>query len=91
MQALSVVFGNRIISSGIWPARSPDLNPCDIFFWGCLENKVHNSDQRTKELNENVRRKFANITADELQIVNQNPFRRCEECIRVGQRFQLFL
>jgi hypothetical protein len=27
MQALSDVFGNRIISSDIWPARSPYLNP----------------------------------------------------------------
>jgi hypothetical protein len=32
MQALANVFGDRIISSGIWPARSPDLNPCDFFF-----------------------------------------------------------
>jgi hypothetical protein len=31
-RALSDVFGDRIISSGIWPARSPDLNPCDFFF-----------------------------------------------------------
>jgi hypothetical protein len=32
MQALSEVFGDRIISSGIWPARSPDLNPGDFLF-----------------------------------------------------------
>jgi hypothetical protein len=31
MLALPDVFGDRIISSGIWPARSPDLNPCDLF------------------------------------------------------------
>jgi hypothetical protein len=35
MQALSSGFGDRIISSGIWPARSSDLNPCDFFFLGC--------------------------------------------------------
>jgi hypothetical protein len=29
MQALSDVFGDRIISNGIWPGRSPDLN-CDF-------------------------------------------------------------
>jgi hypothetical protein len=39
MQALSNVFGDRIISSGIWPARSPNLNPCDIFFWGLFEGQ----------------------------------------------------
>jgi hypothetical protein len=43
MQAMSIVFGDRIISSGIWPACSPDLNPCDFFFGGCLKDKVYNS------------------------------------------------
>jgi hypothetical protein len=28
MQALFDAFRDRIISSGIWPAHSPDLNPC---------------------------------------------------------------
>jgi hypothetical protein len=41
MQALSDVFGDRIVCSGIWPTRSPDLNPCDFFFWGCLKDKVY--------------------------------------------------
>jgi hypothetical protein len=90
MQALSDVFGNRIISSGIWPARLPDLNPCDFFFfWGCLEDKVDNSNLRTEELKENIRREIANIHAEQIQRVNQNPFRRCGECIRVeGVHFQ---
>jgi hypothetical protein len=43
MQALSNVFRDRIISSGIWPAHSPDFNACDFFFWDCLKNKVYNS------------------------------------------------
>jgi inhibitor of nuclear factor kappa-B kinase subunit alpha len=43
MQGLSDVFGDRIISSDIWPAGTPDLNPCDFFFWGCLKNKVYSS------------------------------------------------
>jgi hypothetical protein len=32
MQDFSYVFGKRIISSRIWPARSPDLSPCDFYF-----------------------------------------------------------
>jgi hypothetical protein len=36
MQALSDVFGDRIMGNGIWLARSPDLNPCNFFFWGCF-------------------------------------------------------
>jgi hypothetical protein len=23
-----------------WPARSPDLAPCDFFFWGYVKDKV---------------------------------------------------
>jgi hypothetical protein len=29
IQALPDAFGDKIISSGIWPARSTDLNPFD--------------------------------------------------------------
>jgi hypothetical protein len=39
MQALPNVFGDRIISSGIRPARSPNLKPCDFFFWGLFEEQ----------------------------------------------------
>jgi hypothetical protein len=39
MQALSDVFGDRIISNDIWSARSSDLNDF-FFFWGCLKDKV---------------------------------------------------
>jgi hypothetical protein len=49
MQALSDVTGDRIISSGIWPGHSPDLNPCNFFFWGCLKDKVYNSNARKEE------------------------------------------
>jgi hypothetical protein len=41
MQALSSVFGHRIISNDIWPACSPNLNPHDFFFWGCLKDKIY--------------------------------------------------
>jgi hypothetical protein len=71
MHSSSDVFGDRSIRSGIWPARSPDLNPCDIFLWGCLKDKVYNSNHRIKEeLKENIRRKTANISAEQLQRVN---------------------
>jgi hypothetical protein len=49
MQALSDVFGEAIIGSGIWSAP-PDLNSCDFFFWGYLKDKVYNSNPQMKEL-----------------------------------------
>jgi hypothetical protein len=37
IKSLSDVFEMRIVSSGIWPARSPDVNPSNFFFWGCMK------------------------------------------------------
>jgi hypothetical protein len=42
-----------------------------------------------EELKENIGRENANIPAEQLQRVNQNLFRWCEECLRVeGQHLQ---
>ena len=27
-----------------WPARSPDLTPCDFFLWGWLKEQVYSTD-----------------------------------------------
>jgi hypothetical protein len=95
MQALSDVFGDKIISNGIWPALSPELNPCDFFFWGCLLNKVYNSHpypRMEEELKENIDKEIANIPAEQLQKVNQNLFHWCKEYLSVeGQHFQHLL
>jgi hypothetical protein len=38
MQDLHHVFGERIVSRGIWPVCLPDLNACDFFsFLGFLK------------------------------------------------------
>ena len=31
---------NRIINTRPWPARSPNLTPCDYFLWGYVKDKV---------------------------------------------------
>jgi hypothetical protein len=72
MQALSDVFGSRMIRSCIWPARLPHLNHCDFFVWGWLKVKVYNCNPRSEEqLNENIRNEIANIPAEQLRTVNQ--------------------
>jgi hypothetical protein len=43
---------------------------------GCLKDKVYNSNTRTEELKENIRKEIANIPAEQLQMVNQNLFGR---------------
>jgi hypothetical protein len=55
---------DRIISSGIWPACLPDLNPCDFLFWGCLKDKVCNINLQMEELKENIHREIVNIPAE---------------------------
>ena len=37
-------FGARTIGEGLgehWPARSPELTPCDFWLWGSLKEKVY--------------------------------------------------
>jgi hypothetical protein len=58
IQALSDVFKDRNISSGIWPAHSPSLNPCDFFFCGSLKDTVYNNKPWLEELTENILRKL---------------------------------
>jgi hypothetical protein len=77
-QALSDVFADGTISSGIWTACSPDRNLCDFVFCGCLKDRVYNSNPRTEEPKENIPGEIANISAEQLQRVNLNLFGRCE-------------
>jgi hypothetical protein len=44
---LNEVFENRLISRGLWPARSPDLNPCDFYLWGNLKDNVYSNNPHT--------------------------------------------
>jgi hypothetical protein len=41
-------------------------NPCGFFFWGCLKDKVYNSNSGTEELTGNIYREMANIPAEPL-------------------------
>jgi hypothetical protein len=93
MQALSDVFTDEIISSFISPGHIPEICPCDFFFfWDCLKDKVYNSYPQTEGLKEIFRKDIANISAEQLERVNQNHFRRCEEFLHVdGQHFQRLL
>ena len=67
MEFLQEKFDGRIISSNSenpWPARSPDLNPLDFWFWGYAQSKVH------KEKPENI---------EEVQSIVENVARSCQQ------------
>jgi hypothetical protein len=50
------VFEDRLISRGLWPARSPDLYPCGFYLWGNLKDKVYSNNPHTLvELMQSIR------------------------------------
>jgi hypothetical protein len=40
MTALEEVFGDQLITHGFWPSRAPDLNPCNFYLRGTLEDTL---------------------------------------------------
>lgn len=93
MAVLEEVFGERLITCGLWPPRSPDLNPCDYYLWGTLKDRVYvNSPHSLQELKENIQREIADVSSAELRHVWRNIFRRCEACLEAGgQQFETLL
>ena len=66
---LNDMFGHRVIGMGHnidWPARSPDLTPCDFFLWGHLKSKVFTTPPESLQ----IRRQRV---CDELDHFRQNP------------------
>jgi hypothetical protein len=43
----------------LWPARSPDLNPCDFYLWGTLKDAIYvNNSHSLGELKEYIRQEI---------------------------------
>jgi AraC-like DNA-binding protein len=90
MNHVRMYFGERVISKGLWPARSPDLSPPDYFLWGYLKDKVYENGPRSlNELRENITAVVNNISADILHDAVNSLVHRARLCIDVGgQHFQ---
>lgn len=77
-----------IVRSGsiLWPARSPDLNPVDIFYWGCIKEKVYSKPiQNLSELRQKIDAASEEINARNFaRLVKRSFVRRCRACIRAG-------
>jgi len=76
MAVLREMFPGRLISLRghiSWPARSPDLTPCDYFLWGYLKAEVFKHRPRTlQELKDAIRLEVARIPHDMLDRVMRN-------------------
>ena len=47
MAEIQSFFGNRVVSKGLWPLRSPDLTPPNYFLLGYLNGRVYQNKPRT--------------------------------------------
>ena len=83
-------FGERLISKGVWPARSPDIAPPDFYLFGYLKHKVYGEQPQTlDELEDCIRRHVHQIPRATLRAVFQNMHRRVIACKKArGGHFQ---
>ena len=81
---LKEIFECRIVSRKTpieWPARSPDLNPCDFYLWGNLKSKVYENHPKTlEELKEKIEIEIKSIAQSEINNVIDNFHKRIEKC-----------
>ena len=68
-----------------WPARSPDLTPCDFFLWGHLKNRVFSTPPHDiAELRERITYEV-NILLNDPAMVRravEDMRRRCRLCLQ---------
>jgi len=73
MAEIQSFFGDRVISKGLWPRRSPDLTPPDYFLWRYLKGRVYRNKPRTTDaLKANTTEEIQAVTADVLARTFQN-------------------
>lgn len=93
LRFLEETFSSRIISRGLWPARSPDLTPPDFYLWGALKGKVYKNNPHTlEELKAAITINIQEITPDTLRKVFRNLKTRIQTCLTAnGGHFQHLL
>ncbi|EFA12994.1 hypothetical protein TcasGA2_TC005259 [Tribolium castaneum] len=73
-----------------WPARSPDLTPCDFFLWGVVKEKVYKTAPTTvDDMKDRIRAAFAEITPEILIRVKRSFRDRLLLCLQaIGNAFE---
>ena len=79
------MFPGRLISlrGGVeWPARLPDLSPCDVFLWGYPKEKVFKYRPRSLEdLKERIQQEIDFILPELTRRVMKNFRDRLQQCV----------
>lgn len=74
-----------------WPARSPDLNPLDFFYWGVLKEKVYSKPiENVADLRERISQAAEAINSRRYaRLISRSFLRRCRACIEAdGKQFE---
>ena len=83
IEFLQQSYGNRIISQGLWPPRSPDLTPPNYFLFGQVKNNVYkNCLHNLDELQQVIMHEIQNITQEQLCQVFETMKRRIMLCLQ---------
>ena len=83
MAEIQSFFGDRIISKGLWPPRSPDLTLPDYFLWGYLKPRTIGA------LKASITEEIQAVTANVLARTYQNMAHRVQSCLDAnGGHFQ---
>jgi len=93
MAEIQSFFGDRVVSKGLWPPRSPDLTAPDYFLCGYPKGRVHQNKPRTIDaLKANIIGEIQTVTADVLARTFQNMAHRVPSCLDAnGGHFQHML
>jgi hypothetical protein len=75
IDALNEVFTGRLINHRLWTARSPDLNPCDLYLWGNLKKQSVLNYPHTHWMNL-CTETITFIEVSELKLVSNNLFKK---------------
>ena len=79
LKFLNELFGERIISKGLWPPLSPDLSPPDYFLWGAAKSAVYRNNKKTiGELKTEITNYVHSITRETLEKMFANKCRWVE-------------
>ena len=88
MDVLRQMFPSRLLSLRgdiQWPARSPDLSPCDFFLWGYLKERVYKNRPKTiRELKATIESEVRKIPQEMTKKVMESFQKRLQQCVENG-------
>lgn len=77
---------NNVFRPQKWPARSPDLNLLDFFYWGFIKNNFFKGQEivNVEELRNKILEVSGTITVDVLRRVGTTFYNRFGFCLAVN-------